>query len=140
MSHFVWTTKKHVTRAAAAYAQIMEAMAGVPIPCPPLTAIHGRFHSSPLASPLLLADCAAAHITAHALPRQVFLFADSHRPAITARMEALGIAVVQPLSPPLTVDLDRRPEDMMTYLVDWKTLRDARIVKQDLDYSCSAAS
>lgn len=62
----------------------------------------------------------------------------------TALAIAGGIAQAEPESPsapgPEGVLLATHPATGLVPVKSWKTLRDARVVKQDLDYSCGAAS
>jgi hypothetical protein len=122
---YEWAAAGDRQRADSAYAEIMRAMAGNPMPDPPEVAILGRFYRNPSADPITLADAA---IRLHGRYRwdRAFVLADMHRAAIDARLRVAGFEAVQPSCGTLAADLHRTREDVLAYAGDWHTLLAAR--------------
>lgn len=122
---YEWAAAGDRKQANLAYAEIMRAMVGQPMPDAPEVAILGRFHRNPSADPITLADAA---IRLHGRYRwdRAFVLADMHREAIAERLRVAGFDAVQPRCAPLAADLQRTREDVLDYASDWATLLAAR--------------
>lgn len=115
-----WDAAGDRTKAADAYARIIAALPGPPPPQHHL-AVFGRFHRSPQANPIALADAAIAAAQAAGTP-SIFLLTDRHRDTIAARLRSAHLTPIFPTSPALTSDLSRDPETLRQFINDWRTL------------------
>lgn len=109
-----WEGAGDRAKANAAYAKILEAMAGDAPAAPDDVAIIARFWRFPEVDHLSLADAAADNGST------IFVLADCRRGAITQRLLDAGIQAIIPHGPELAHDLDRTPESTLAYLSDWK--------------------
>jgi|GEM_PF-3925714 len=119
-----WDAAGERATADAAYARIMQAMAGTPQPgC--TVALAARFHRNPAADAWRLAMMAAYHAP---LGAPVFVFADSRRAEIRRVLDALEVGYMLPKSAALSADLERDRAGILDYLSDWKRLLTARVI------------
>ena len=112
-----WAACGDRQRADAAYARIMEAMAGWPAMRPDV-AVVGRFFRKD-GDPRFLGDVAAAAVEPG---DAVFVFADRFREVIAGRLIGTGASITLPKAPELVEDLMRSREEVLTFLDDWATL------------------
>lgn len=110
-----------------AYARIMGSMVGAPTRPTPRVAILGRFHRTPAGCSSDLVDRAAAWC--RRLPADsAFVLCDRYRDQVSATLRSSGVVPVLPESRSLDLDLDRSPEDVLSYCSDWQTLLHAVVV------------
>ena len=122
-----WDAAGDRSAADAAYARVMESMAGEARQDAPRLALCGRFHRNPAGSATDLAERTIAAARRMGTSR-VFVFSDRHRDRISECLWSFGIEAVQPACGELAEDLQRSADDVRDYMDDWKTLLAAEVI------------